>query len=240
MSVALKYSQVIDALVNVSKSQGVDFRLSTPATEIVVSPNHKVTGVRLGDNEVIPADVVVVNADLVYSYRRLLPQSPPTLSTYIMSFIPIFSRLISATPASLAARKPSCSSISFYWSMDRVIPQLGPHNVFLAEDYQGSFDQIFTLRQMPVQPSFYVNVPSRIDASAAPEGKDSIVVLVPIGSLSEDRDSAKDEQNIKYFNGQVDYARRIVLDTMEAQLGLSGIQDWITHEMVNTPITCAS
>jgi phytoene desaturase (3,4-didehydrolycopene-forming) len=203
--------------------------------EVIVSPDHKVTGVKLSTGEVIAADLVVINADLVYSYRHLLPRSPPTLMTQIILSIPVLARLASPTPASLAARKPSCSSISFYWSMDRVIPQLGAHNVFLAGDYQVSFDEIFKLHQMPAQPSFYVNVPSRVDGSAAPEGKDSIVVLVPIGCLSGDRDPAADVQNV---DEQVACARRVVLRTLEAWLGVTGIQEWIVHEMINTPITC--
>lgn len=43
-------------------------------------------------------------------------------------------------------------------------------SVFLAEDYAGSFDAIFTQHRLPDEPSFYVNVPSRVDPSAAPEG----------------------------------------------------------------------
>ena len=31
----------------------------------------------------------------------------------------------------------------FYWGVDKVYPQLGTHNVFLAGDYKASFDAIF-------------------------------------------------------------------------------------------------
>ena len=68
-------------------------------------------------------------------------------------------------------------------AMDKVIPELETHNVFLASEYQDSFDDIFKRQLIPKEPSFYVNVPSRIDPSAAPPGKDSVVVLVPVGHL---------------------------------------------------------
>jgi phytoene dehydrogenase-like protein len=63
-------------------------------------------------------------------------------------------------------------------AMNTVIPELETHNVFLASEFQDSFDAIFKRQSIPKEPSFYVNVPSRIDPSAAPEGKDSVVVLV--------------------------------------------------------------
>ncbi|MCP6508450.1 hypothetical protein NL478_27175, partial [Klebsiella pneumoniae] len=62
--------------------------------------------------------------------------------------------------------------------------QMGIHNIFLTEKYKLSFDQIFEDYTLPDEPSFYVNVPSRIDPTAAPEGKDTIVVLVPVGHIS--------------------------------------------------------
>jgi phytoene desaturase (3,4-didehydrolycopene-forming) len=52
--------------------------------------------------------------------------------------------------------------------MDKVIPELETHNVFLASEFQDSFDDIFKRQSIPKEPSFYVNVSSRIDPSAAP------------------------------------------------------------------------
>lgn len=46
-----------------------------------------------------------------------------------------------------------------------VVPELGVHNIFLADQYKESFDSIFVQHAMPEEPSFYLNVPSRIDPS---------------------------------------------------------------------------
>ncbi|TKA58665.1 Phytoene desaturase [Friedmanniomyces simplex] len=70
------------------------------------------------------------------------------------------------------------------------VPGLEAHNIFLADEYKESFDSIFKNHLIPDAPSFYVNVPSRVDASAAPEGKDSVVVLVPVGHLVDTPASA--------------------------------------------------
>ena len=73
--------------------------------------------------------------------------------------------------------------------MDRQFPELQGHNIFLvryppnrflalvqpltegirqAEEYKESFDDIFRRSSMPREPSFYVNVPSRMYAFPSP------------------------------------------------------------------------
>jgi phytoene desaturase len=69
--------------------------------------------------------------------------------------------------------------------VDRTIPQLGTHNVFLAGDYRGSFAQIFHDHTLPDNPSFYVHAPARVDLAAAPPGEDTLFVLVPVGHMDE-------------------------------------------------------
>ncbi|KAJ4327386.1 hypothetical protein N0V84_002157 [Fusarium piperis] len=81
---------------------------------------------------------------------------------------------------------------------------------------------------IPTEPSFYVNVPSRVDPSAAPEGKDSIVVLVPVGHLLSDKSGTH-----RGLSKSAKISEGIVNST----------QDWesmvslITHEIINTPCT---
>jgi phytoene desaturase (3,4-didehydrolycopene-forming) len=86
---------VLDALVKVGERFGVEYRLSTPVSHVNVdSYSKQTTGVTLASGEIINADIVLVNADLVYAYNELLPSSQ--LATQL-------------------SKKPaSCSSISFY------------------------------------------------------------------------------------------------------------------------------
>lgn len=165
------FHQIIQALVKIGERLGVEYRLSTPIKKINLSPDgSRATGVTLESGEELTADVVINNADLVYAYNTLLPKTP-----YAQS---------------LGERPTSCSSISFYWALDRKVPQLEAHNIFLADEYRESFDSIFKKHLIPNQPSFYVNVPSRPDPTAAPEGKDSVIVLVPVGHLlDQDKNS---------------------------------------------------
>ncbi|EXJ92522.1 hypothetical protein A1O3_01074 [Capronia epimyces CBS 606.96] len=210
------FHRVLDALVKVGKRLGAEFRLASPVSQVNIDKYTKrATGVTLSTGEIIAADIVLVNADLVYAYNELLPPSP--------------------SASSLSKRPASCSSISFYWSMDKVIPELYTHNVFLAEDYQDSFDDIFKRQQIPKEPSFYVNVPSRVDPSAAPAGRDGVVVLVPCGHLLEgEADRGLDPKNTQDWEAMISRARTAVFETVRLRTG-ADLESHVVHEMVNTP-----
>lgn len=164
---------------------------------------------------------MICNADLTYAYNELLPTT--------------------RYGTSLSKRETSCSSISFYWALNKQFPELTPHNIFLAEDYKESFDSIFKKHLIPDQPSFYVNVPSRVDPSAAPEGCDAIVVLVPVGHLFDSKsDTHKGAENTpgvsQDWDAMVAVARNTILKTIESRLKIS-LGPHIVDEVVNTPPT---
>ncbi len=119
--------------------------------------------------------------------------------------------------------------------MDEVIPELLTHNVFLADDYKDSFDDIFKRQQIPKEPSFYVNVPSRIDSSAAPTGRDSVVVLVPCGHLLEGgADRGLNPQDAQDWQAMISKARNAVFETVLQRTG-ADLRSHVVDEIINTP-----
>ncbi|KAI0419552.1 phytoene dehydrogenase [Xylaria grammica] len=220
------FQTVLAALQRVGERLGVQYRLNTPVKQILMRPDGKTArGVALESGEVVEADVVVVNADLVYAYSNLFPQTAPQAQRY---------------GKQLRRRDGSCSSISFYWSLDRKVPELQTHNIFLADEYRESFDAIFDRQTLPDEPSFYVNVPSRIDESAAPEGRDSVIALVPVGHLLASKGFGDGEggggvPREQDWSALVSRARRAVLSTIAARTGCARLEESITHEIVNDP-----
>lgn len=94
--------------MHIGESAGVTYNLGMPVSSIILTADgSRAIGVQLEDGTSVEADVVICNADLIYSYRNLLPES--------------------RMAKSLSSRNTSCSSISFYWSMDRIIPEFGAH-----------------------------------------------------------------------------------------------------------------
>jgi phytoene desaturase (3,4-didehydrolycopene-forming) len=216
------FHKVIEGLVNIGKRFGVEYHLSAEVANVKLSADgRKVQGVVLKGGTTLEADLVICNADLVYAYNNLIPQT--------------------SYATSLRSRKTSCSSISFYWAIDRIVPQLNAHNIFLADEYQSSFDSIFKEHLIPKDPSFYVNVPSRVDPSAAPTGRDSIVVLVPVGHLLSD-DSASHKGTSNSSSQTQDWPRLIalarekIIGTIKQRTGVD-LSPMIIHEQVNDPVT---
>lgn len=214
--------KVVEALVDVGKRLGVQYRLNTAVKRILLDESRRrVKGVELEGGEVLTADVVVNNTDLVYAYDTLLATQQPT-----------------AYAENLKSRPGSCSSISFYWALSKQVPELEAHNIFLAESYKESFDSIFKKHLIPDEPSFYVNVPSRVDPSAAPPGKDTVVVLVPVGHLTEDTGNGKGTAptEVQNWPEMIALARKTILSTIQARTGVD-LGPLIVHEQSNDPVS---
>lgn len=203
------FHKVLESLENIAIKYGAIFKYNCDVQKIVVDKKGMATGIKLKNGDIVNSDIVVCNADLVYAYNKLLPKT--------------------SYAKKLGKKELTSSSISFYWAMNTIVPQLNVHNVFLSEEYKKSFDQIFKDHTLPDDPSFYVNVPSRIDSTAAPEDKDTIVVLVPVGHMSNRSDVD--------FDKVVQKAREHVIDTMEKRLKISNFRSMIDHEIVNDPRT---
>ncbi|KAI1392276.1 phytoene desaturase [Hypoxylon trugodes] len=219
------FHAVLAALVKVGERLGVEYRLNAPVENVITHPDGKFArGVRLESGEALEADVVIINADLVYAYSNLIPQTP-SIQDYSKS---------------LRQKDGSCSSISFYWSLNRKVPELQTHNIFLSDEYRESFDAIFDRKSLPEEPSFYINVPSRIDPTAAPDGCDSIIALVPTGHLSQSRGVLESDIGLprdQDWPALIERARQCVLSTIEARTGCEPLEKHITHEIVNNPQT---
>ncbi|KAI1261553.1 phytoene dehydrogenase [Xylariaceae sp. FL1019] len=219
---------VLAALQRVGERLGVQYRLNTPVKQILTHSDGKTArGVLLESGETLDADIVVVNADLVYAYSNLFPQTTTSIQNHSKN---------------LRQKDGSCSSISFYWCLDRKIPELQTHNIFLADEYRDSFDAIFDRQTLPSEPSFYINVPSRIDPTAAPSDRDSVIALVPVGHLLESRGfSASDKEpgisREQDWEALVSRARSAVLSIIAARTGCAPIESFITNEIINDPFT---
>ena len=155
------------AMASVARKIGVEIETNIAVQQIVVE-NGRARGVKLEDKGYLTADVIVSNADLPYTYTDLLAQRPKNLDE------PRW-------------RKDAftCSAFNLYLGTDKVYPELLHHNFFLTKDYKGNFDAIFGRKEIPDEPSYYVNSVTRTDPSLAPPGHDNLFVLVPIPHMTE-------------------------------------------------------
>ena len=141
-----------------------------------------------------------------------------------------------ARPGRLRPSRPTeygCSTIMFYWGLDRQYPQLGPHNLFLNGDYRQSFEAIFKKKGMPENPNFYIHAPARIDPSMAPAGHDTWYVAVPVGHVDE-FDNEKEGETNKFWHSMQHKARAYVLRRL-GELGFPEVEAHIKEELSFVP-----
>jgi phytoene desaturase len=197
--------RIVDALVELAHQAGVEFVFNTPVERIEIDGNTT-RGVLLESGEHLDADIVLANADLPYVYKNLLP--PDVMNK------------------KLARQKYSCSTISFFWGLDKTITSLGLHTIFLPEDYRQNFEYITRDHGLPPNPALYLHAPARLDPSMSPPGQDSLVAIIPVGHLSDTT-----EQNWAEIRDQ---AREKLFDRL-AKFGISGIKSHIKFEISYTP-----
>jgi phytoene desaturase len=198
--------RIIETMVSIAERLGVRFVYDAPVARITTE-GDRATGVVLEDGRTFSADVIVANADLPYVYRHLLQDE--------------------SISAQLEQKKYTCSAIMFYWGVDKVYDQLQHHNVFLANAYRESFDRIFEDYTLPDDPSFYVHAPSRTDPDAAPDGEDTLMVLVPVGHIQEGVN-----QDWDALQGR---AREAALAGL-ARIGVNDLEEHIKFEISYTPL----
>lgn len=100
-------------------------------------------------------------------------------------------------PASYWEKKtfaPSC--LIFYVGVKKRIKNLLHHNLYFDTNFATHAREIYTTKQWPEDPLFYVCCPSKTDDSVAPEGMENLFLLVPIATGLEDTQANREY----YFN----------------------------------------
>lgn len=199
----------IQALVSVAEKLGVKFIYDQPVRKLKVE-DRRITSVELKDGRELTADIFVGNADLPYIYDQLLPDRAEAKKL-------------------IEDKLYTCSTIMFYWGVDKEYSQIAHHNVFLGGEYKASFKQIFNEHTLPEIPSFYVHAPKRTDPAAAPEEQDTLYVLVPVGHL--------DARSHQDWDAMVARARQTVLTRLAKEMGATDLESHIKFEIVYQPKT---
>jgi phytoene desaturase len=153
------------ALARLATELGAHVRLNAEVTR-VERAGDRVTGVTLASGETLHADVVVINADLPFAYRRLLGEEHPRAKSF----------------------KYTGSAFLMYLGVNRTYPELLHHNLIVPADMRAYTDAVFNRPRVPEDPAYYICNPNKTDPSLAPEGCENIYVLVPTAHDTPDID----------------------------------------------------
>jgi phytoene desaturase len=157
---------IIEDMVRIAGETGVVIRTNAPVEEILVE-NGRAIGVRLESGELARADVIISNADLPYTYRKLIP------IRYRRDY----------SDRRLDHMQYACSSYILYLGLDRTYPHMRHQALYFSEDYRANLDAIFRAKTLPEDPSFHVNNPTITDPTLAPPGHSVLYVLAPMPNL---------------------------------------------------------
>ncbi|HVN15672.1 MAG TPA: phytoene desaturase family protein [Anaerolineales bacterium] len=198
---------IVEALMKIAEKAGVEFVFDTTVERIEVN-HEQAHAVILSGGRRLQADAIIANADLPYVYRDLLPDEK--------------------LAKQLEEKQFSCSVISFFWGVDKTYKELGPHTLFLADDYRENFQSIIDDLTLPQNPSLYIHAPARLDTSMAPQGEDTLIAIVPVGHLS--RNNGQD------WKALCDQAREQVFRRLKL-LGINGLESHLKFETSFTPLS---
>ena len=194
------YSLVTE-LKHLADKLGVVFHFNQPVEKVVM--DRRITRGVVVKGGIYPSDIVVSDIDIFYLYRDLLEDVP--------------------FPAGYFKKEKSNSALVFFWAMDATFPRLGIHNVFFSKDHREEFRVLSLKQKIPVDPTVYIYISSKMVRSDAPEGKENWHIMVNAPeNLGQDWDRLVEE------------ARRSVLDKLGRILGVD-MEPFILKEFVFDP-----
>jgi phytoene desaturase len=167
---------IVKAMGRLFEELGGKIHLSAAVDEILIE-NKRAAGIRMADGTIHRADSVVSNADVGFTYDKLIRKEHQSLYTR----------------AKMGMMKYGMSLFVIYFGTKRQYRDQGlaHHNIILGERYKGLLNDIFNKKQLSEDFSLYLHMPSLTDPSIAPEGCENFYVLSPVPHLGSGIDWTK-------------------------------------------------
>ncbi len=188
--------EIVDAMYSVAVELGVAFEFNQDVTEIIIKDGKAVgvkTSLRTADNTKLTtydADIVVGAADYHFIETKLLPKEARSYTDKYWD-----TRVMA----------PSC--LLYYVGLNKKLENLPHHSLFFDTSFEVHGKEIYTDKQWPTDPLFYVGAPSVTDKTVAPEGCENLFLLIPVATgLTGDDEKLRD----KYFE--------LIVERMEKHL----------------------
>ena len=199
---------LVKGLVGLIEGQGGTIRCNAQVDQILVK-NNRASGVRLVSGETLNANVVISNADVGWTYGRLMGDHPRKRWT----------------DRKLEKSRWSMSLFVWYFGTNRQWNDVLHHTMVLGPRYEGLLSDIFTKKHLSQDFSLYLHRPTATDPSMAPPGCDSFYVLAPVPHLESDVD----------WKVHAETYRQAVANRL-AQTVLPGLEQSIVTSHMLTPI----
>ncbi|MCY0888642.1 MAG: phytoene desaturase family protein [Alicyclobacillaceae bacterium] len=194
--------QIAEGMLKLAGELSVDIHTDAKVEEILFTGN-RATGVRLESGEVVSADILVCNREVIPAHQSLLAQHPDK----------------DAVISKLSKFEPTVSGHVLLLGVDCQYEQLRHHNFFFSENPEREFRDMFHDRKPTEDPTVYLGVSSRSDPSQAPVGMDNLFVLTHVPPLAP----------TESFEARREWYRDLVLNKLE-RMGLKDLRSHIVFE----------
>ncbi|WP_421989939.1 phytoene desaturase family protein [Roseococcus sp.] len=197
---------VAEGLAKLAGELGVELRTECDVAGFGIDKGA-VQSVTLTTGERIACDAVISNMDAIRTYKELVGGS--TGESY--------------------ARKgyePACSGVVLYLGLNRRYEHLAHHDFVFSRDAEEEFDAIYKRGEPAPDPTAYLAATASTDPTSAPEGCESLYVLVHTPHLRPHHD----------WNELFPGYRQKILDKLKRTAGLEDIEERIVVERRLTPV----
>ena len=166
--------KVVDAMVRVAESQGVEVRLAESVRHIEVINGRAVRVIT--DKDSYDCDEVIGGADYHHVEHGLLDAEHRVHSERYWD-----------------DRVLAPSVLMFYLGVDKRLVGLEHHTLFFDEELDRHAREIYKDPQWPTKPLFYASCSSKTDPSVAPKGMENLVLLIPVAPGLKDEESTREQ-----------------------------------------------
>ena len=201
---------IAKAMQGVIEGQGGSLGFGQEVAEILTKDN-RAAGVRLESGRIIPADVVVSNADAGHTYRHLLKKKRRRW-----------------TNKRLDRSRWSMGLFVWYFGTSGTADMwrdVGHHTIINGPRYEGLVRDIFLKGKLADDMSLYLHRPSVTDPTVASEGDDTFYALSPVSHLGFD-------DPVDWDAAREDYKAKV---TQVLEGVIPGFADRISAEEIFTP-----
>lgn len=187
--------KIVEAMVNVAKQQGVSIKNDEIVERINI--NNGIAKSIISNGITYEADIIIAAADYHHVEQKLLE---PQYRNYSESY--------------WKSRKMAPSCLMYYLGIDKTLKGLEHHNLFFDTPFDLHAEEIYDRPQWPSQPLFYATCASKTDRTVSPEGKENLVLLIPIAVNIEDTEEIRE----KYFNIMMDRLEHLTGQSIKEQV----------------------
>lgn len=167
------FYQLVSAMKKVAENQGAIFHFNKTVESI--NPQYGRIASLTINGETYEFDTVIASSDYHHT-ETLLPKEYRNYSeTYWQK------------------RTFAPSSLIYYLGIKQSIPNLKHHTLFFENNLDEHIDSIYEYNKWPEKPLFYTCCPSKTDNTVAPENKENLFLLMPLGIGIKDDETIREK-----------------------------------------------